>query len=87
MHFAGGNNTPEQVLAKAYILAKLDLIDAESLSNIDSILDWQSDEICQNNFDVIDINELKPIKWNWTHGGVFGESFDSNEVITNIKFY
>lgn len=86
----GGFNSPEQVLAKALIISKINPKDTSELTKIYYDTNWDSNEICSENFDVIDINELSPIKWNWSHGGQFGNSFvynPNNPTISNIKQY
>lgn len=84
----GGPNTPEQILAKMILTnyENIDILNETVLSN------WANSEILKIDlfkkvFDVIDINKLKPIRWNWTHGGSNGESLNDETLITNINEY
>ena len=79
----GGHNTPEQILAKM-ILINYENVDITSDNNL---LDWDDDNLFKKVFDVIDVNKLKPIKWNWTHGGASGESITNESIINNINEY
>ena len=79
----GGRLSPEQVLAKSIIL-NYKKIDINKQSHQ---LNWTDDVSFKEIFDVIDINKLKPMRWNWSHGGRNGEEFNDNSVIRNINEY
>jgi len=83
MFGAGAPNSPEQVMAKS-IMINYKKIDIRTHSHR---LNWGDVDLFKEVFDVIDINELKPIRWNWAHGGKNGESFDDSSVIKNINEY
>lgn len=73
----GGHNHPESILAKSIILhtnyKNYELFDYDTI-------DWADDLLCKNMFDVIDINELKPIRWFWGRVGSGGDVFDENST-------
>ena len=66
------------------ILINYENVDITSDNNL---LDWDDDNLFKKVFDVIDVNKLKPIKWNWTHGGASGESITNESIINNINEY
>lgn len=68
----GGHNHPESILAKSIILHTNEF-NYESFKYED--IDWSDTDLCKSVFDVIDINELKPIRWSWARGGSNGDEF------------
>ena len=87
----GGINHPESILAKSVIMftKNIENVDAEYQN-----IDWASIDLCKEVFDIIDINELKPMRWSWVRGGSNGENFDKSYVtdpsmdfISNINEY
>jgi len=86
-----GINYPESILAKSVIMftKNIENVDAEYQN-----IDWASIDLCKEVFDIIDINELKPMRWSWVRGGSNGENFDKSYVtdpsmdfISNINEY
>lgn len=84
----GGQNTPEQILAKMILTnyKKIDISNQIDLLNFIN-LELSNDELFKKVFDVIDINKLTPIKWNWTHGGASGDNLNDETIIKNINEY
>lgn len=73
----GGHNHPESILAKSVILHTNNI---EYSSFIYDDISWSDTQLCKDIFDVIDINELKPIRWAWARGGSNGDTFDESDA-------
>ena len=69
----GGHNHPESILAKSIVFHSKKI--SYDSFKYDAI-DWSDTQLCKDFFDIIDINELSPIRWAWSRGRSNGEIFD-----------